>query len=489
MERGAHQVHGTAGAPALETARARFEAHYPLVTAYFLPEARQLLLDCRTVFDREHDSLMLGLAFGALAQIEEMTGRISDAIRLEHEALRHACAAGNPAGAARSYENLADYLTRAKADPRTVLAHQLAGTVTRFQANSRWLDLSLRLLARELSRMPADAAAPASSAELRPLLGEAASADFEKLLSLLPARAEDSTTAITAVLALAQSLPATDLELLEPDYASTRLMYRHAAQHLEVADLTRTVEAAVATRASRAEWKSFMIGISRARAGAAGTDLTVGLRPADAALAKFHAIMQRGTLEPGMPDFATGLMGVLAADTDPDTPQGLARVLKAIAEAGPGHELTVARRELTRLAESGDRDITLFAMLLRRMLARQPVSSLTELTAGLETPEAVVADIMASLGEIAESSVSAETVREHAPLISAVVAEANGDTAMSAGLGDVLADMMTDTDWEPLARALYKVLAGEHSPAVARGLDAADAAIISAVLNGISNAR
>ena len=82
------------GASALEIARNRFNDYFPLLRLGRIAEARSLLLDCREIDEREHNTHDLGKDLSALADVEDAAGHGQDAIDLERNALRYKYLAG-----------------------------------------------------------------------------------------------------------------------------------------------------------------------------------------------------------------------------------------------------------------------------------------------------------------------------------------------------------------------------------------------------------
>ena len=82
------------GASAFEIARNRFNDYGPLLRLGRIAEARSLLLDCREIYEREHNTQELGMVLSALADVEDEAGHGQDAIDLERNALRYKYLAG-----------------------------------------------------------------------------------------------------------------------------------------------------------------------------------------------------------------------------------------------------------------------------------------------------------------------------------------------------------------------------------------------------------
>ena len=119
------------GASAFEIARNRFNDYGPLLRLGRIAEARSLLLDCREIDEREHNTQELGTVLSALADVEDEAGHGQDAIDLERNALRYMYLAGEVDAIAASHHNLGNYLARHAADHPQALAHHLASALLR----------------------------------------------------------------------------------------------------------------------------------------------------------------------------------------------------------------------------------------------------------------------------------------------------------------------------------------------------------------------
>lgn len=189
----------------LDQARTRFNDYFPLLRLGRLEEARALLVDCRQVFEDEHDLVGLGKVLSALADVEDKLGHTGSAIRLEQDALRLRYTVGDPDGIAVSHFNLADSLQHGGQGPTVALAHRLACAVIEFQAGSGRLANTLGVLARDLAGFDGDP--PGSFAELCGLTDQTDGVHLAQLVDRLPKRAPDGEAALAEVLRLARQLP------------------------------------------------------------------------------------------------------------------------------------------------------------------------------------------------------------------------------------------------------------------------------------------
>lgn len=187
------------GANTLELARRRFNDYGPLLRLERFDAARDLLLDCRAVFEAERDIYGLQAVYSALADLEDKAGQGAGgnraaAIRFEQTALGYTYQAGEPEDCAISHNNLANYLERSDTDPALVLAHRLAAAVIRLQTQSGRLPATLRTLAN--SALPPT---PPSFAGVVARVEAIEGVRFAALFERLPRRVPDGDAAIAAV--------------------------------------------------------------------------------------------------------------------------------------------------------------------------------------------------------------------------------------------------------------------------------------------------
>jgi tetratricopeptide (TPR) repeat protein len=116
--------------PLIHITRAKFNAYGPLLHLGRADEARDLLLECRQIFEEAGEVEMLGSAFGALAEIEHRRGHGNAAVRLERDALRYSYQAQDVVAIAVAYSNLGNYL-RIHARQPVALANHLASALIR----------------------------------------------------------------------------------------------------------------------------------------------------------------------------------------------------------------------------------------------------------------------------------------------------------------------------------------------------------------------
>jgi len=195
------------GAKPLDIARMRFNAYGPLLRLKRYSEARELLHDCRQVYEAESATGSLGRVFSALADLEDKLGHNSEAIHYEQMALRCKYLAGEPETCATSHFNLANYLMRSRREPPAALAHRVAAAIIEFQTSAGGLANTLDALSLHLASFAPDPPPlPANFDELCQLVEKVEGVRFRELFSRLPCdRASTGDAAQQKVLELART--------------------------------------------------------------------------------------------------------------------------------------------------------------------------------------------------------------------------------------------------------------------------------------------
>jgi tetratricopeptide (TPR) repeat protein len=189
------------GATALELAWTRFNDYGPLLRLKRYDQARQLLVQCRTVFETEHYIEGLGAVWNALADLADETGERQDAVRFEEIALVYKYQTGQPEDCAICHNNLALYLQRWGQDTVSVIAHRLAATTMALQMQSGSLASRLRNLAR--TELPAT---PPSFDQVVATVEQIEGVRFRALFERLPRTATDGDAAIATVWQMALAM-------------------------------------------------------------------------------------------------------------------------------------------------------------------------------------------------------------------------------------------------------------------------------------------
>jgi len=153
------------GAGAHQRARTRFNDAGPLIELGRLAEAGRLLRDCQRVYGEHRDIPMLARVLSTRAGLEAALGHRDEAADLARTALRLRYAHPDPCGIAIGHHNLANYLGAGDRPGRR--AHRLAAAlICQFTSMTHELVGTVRALAAELRDDPADAALPATVAEV-----------------------------------------------------------------------------------------------------------------------------------------------------------------------------------------------------------------------------------------------------------------------------------------------------------------------------------
>jgi len=189
------------GASPLELAQIRFNDYFPLLRLERHADARRLLRDCRAVFEAERSVEMLGMVYGALADLEDKTGDPTTATRFGEIALGYHYQTGSPEDCAGSHHNLSIHLENQNADPALVLAQRLAAALLWFQMQSGHLATVLRNLAMDdKPDSPPDFEAIAAAVERTP------GVRFRALFERLPRTVPDGDAALARIWQLVEEI-------------------------------------------------------------------------------------------------------------------------------------------------------------------------------------------------------------------------------------------------------------------------------------------
>jgi tetratricopeptide (TPR) repeat protein len=124
------------GAPAADLLRARFSDYGPLLGLGRNGEALAVLQECKAAAEEDRDIEMLGVIFGALAEVEDARGHQDVAAERSKDSLRYLYRVGNPADIAGGHARLGNYTGRGGVSHRdavtqflaAALLHELSGT-------------------------------------------------------------------------------------------------------------------------------------------------------------------------------------------------------------------------------------------------------------------------------------------------------------------------------------------------------------------------
>ena len=124
------------GAPAADLAWARFSDYGPLLGLGRNDEALAVVQECKAAAEQDRDIEMLGVVFGALAEVEDARGHQDVAADRCKDSLRYLYRVGNPTDAAGGHARLGNYTGRGGASHQSAvtqflaaaLLHELSGT-------------------------------------------------------------------------------------------------------------------------------------------------------------------------------------------------------------------------------------------------------------------------------------------------------------------------------------------------------------------------
>ncbi len=189
------------GAPPLEIARTKFNDYGPLLRLNRVSEARQLLDECRSTFERAGATRDLGNVFNALADLEDKVGNTGQSVHHERTALRYKYIAGDPESCAISHFNLANCLIGTSDPPEAALAHRLAAVLIRLQTSSGRFPQSIAALALHLAMLAPSPPLPRDFDHLCEIVEQVEGVYFRKLFDSLPkANASTGDEALQQVL-------------------------------------------------------------------------------------------------------------------------------------------------------------------------------------------------------------------------------------------------------------------------------------------------
>jgi len=181
-------VRQSRGATALDLAQTSFNDYFPLHKLKRYDEEEKLLETCKRVFEKERSIEMLGMVFGALADLRAQLGQVDQAISFGETALRYSYIVGDPVDISISHHNMANYFS--KNGSRSAMDHTLAAASIFYQISSGWLSSSLKGLAFDLDKFGVEAL-PGSFDQLCHQVEQVEGVRFRELWDRLPKRFED----------------------------------------------------------------------------------------------------------------------------------------------------------------------------------------------------------------------------------------------------------------------------------------------------------
>jgi len=128
----------------LEQARVAARDYFPLLRLRRYIQAKEMLLACKSVFERENDIKNLGNVFCSLADLEYQLGQVNQSVELLCTALRYSYQAGTIDDISTNHHNLSICLS--KIGSHEALAHYLAAGIIRHLVGSGLLASTVRNL-------------------------------------------------------------------------------------------------------------------------------------------------------------------------------------------------------------------------------------------------------------------------------------------------------------------------------------------------------
>lgn len=197
------KVEEARGASESEVAFCAFNSYFSLLKLGMCDQARDTLLCCKEVFEREKDIKMLGMVFSALAHLEFELGDFYRAIKFEGAALRYKYLTDDADLISTSHHNMATYFSKDRFEK--ALAHRLAAGIIRYMTDSCYLASNLQNLSLDLARF-GPLYLPASFDQLCSIVEEIEGVNFKDLFTQLAGPCKDGDSVMQEMLRMAQKL-------------------------------------------------------------------------------------------------------------------------------------------------------------------------------------------------------------------------------------------------------------------------------------------
>jgi hypothetical protein len=195
-------------APASDITIARFNDHGPLLRLGRLDEALDLLLDCRDVFDDDHNARMLGKTLTDLAAVEDIRGHSKAAVLLERDALRYAYITGDVTSISASYHNIGNLLAGQAREFAPALACHLSAALIEALTGGRGLGDLVANAALDLRASGTPVVPPADMADLCRRVGDIPGTDLHRLIAQLSPDPETAERTLRDLIARAAAMAA-----------------------------------------------------------------------------------------------------------------------------------------------------------------------------------------------------------------------------------------------------------------------------------------
>jgi hypothetical protein len=170
------------GAPRADLARALFGDYGPLLSLGRTDDALRVVQQCRAAAEQDRDIDMLGVTFGALAEVEDARGHHEVATARCKDALRYLYMTGNPTDVAGGHARLGSYVSRSGQSHGSAVTQFLAAAVLHELSGTGQGNAPVSAAAAHLRAAQDDAMLLADIAELSTKVKEVPGCELQGLL-------------------------------------------------------------------------------------------------------------------------------------------------------------------------------------------------------------------------------------------------------------------------------------------------------------------
>ena len=472
----------------LAIASTRFDDYFALARLHRVREARDLVLNCREVFEREGDYAMLAWAMHALADLEEEEGRPRQAIRLAEDTLRimYREAAGGaigPLDIARGHNNLAIYLRSVYGVGDVSLAHLVASALIQYQTESSDLRRPVLAIARDLADAGLDITALPTFDEVCGIADRVAGVRYRDAFVMLPSRVADGAQAVAALAELVRGVSPEELFITKQAFGALARMLGILVTIGAGSARGQAVAEALAKRGQLAQWRPLLSRLSEFWSMREDDDPLADLSPVDGAVVAAYRDLINGAwlpasddpepwweaLEPAIEEMAKDfpLIGRVREQAE----------LFGDPESGQEWLDSIATVVGSSIQDVDDVDFRAVAIMLRKA-TRMP-ALVTELARSEDVRAVIIGGLQNAFLAIIRSIFSAS----FEPYLAALAAAAAGDVAARDALADALEELAANDTWRGLATAIRAVLEGERDLTAFQQLDLVDTALIQRAID------
>jgi tetratricopeptide (TPR) repeat protein len=170
------------GASTADLARARFSDYGPLLSLGRTDEALAVVQECKAAAEQDRDIEMLGVTFGALAEVEDARGHREVAAERCKDSLRFMYTTGNPTDIAGGHARLGNYIGRSGVAHASAVTQFLAAALLHELSETGQANDGMNAAAAHLRAGQDQAMLPADIAELCTRVQEQPGHDLRGLL-------------------------------------------------------------------------------------------------------------------------------------------------------------------------------------------------------------------------------------------------------------------------------------------------------------------